>query len=54
MLIAQAQRQFEWWTGLPAPADVMRAAAVEALAERRRDSAAPQPEARSLGLANGL
>jgi 3-dehydroquinate dehydratase/shikimate dehydrogenase len=27
MLIAQAERQFEWWTGQPPAADVMRAAA---------------------------
>jgi shikimate 5-dehydrogenase len=31
MLIAQAERQFEWWTGRPAPAGVMRHAALEAL-----------------------
>jgi shikimate dehydrogenase len=31
MLIAQAARQFEWWTGMKAPRDVMRAAAVERL-----------------------
>jgi shikimate dehydrogenase len=27
MLVAQAVAQFEWWTGLPAPREVMRAAA---------------------------
>jgi shikimate dehydrogenase len=27
MLVAQAERQFAWWTGRPAPAGVMRAAA---------------------------
>jgi shikimate 5-dehydrogenase len=27
MLVAQAERQFEWWTGQRAPAGVMRAAA---------------------------
>jgi 3-dehydroquinate dehydratase/shikimate dehydrogenase len=31
MLIAQAQRQFEWWTGTRAPERAMREAAVEAL-----------------------
>jgi shikimate dehydrogenase len=31
MLIAQAGRQFEWWTGIQAPREVMRAAAVERL-----------------------
>ena len=31
MLTAQAARQFEWWTGKPAPREVMRAAAVERL-----------------------
>ena len=31
MLIAQAARQFEWWTGTKAPREVMRAAAVERL-----------------------
>jgi shikimate 5-dehydrogenase len=31
MLIAQAERQFEWWTGMKAPREVMRAAAVERL-----------------------
>jgi shikimate 5-dehydrogenase len=36
MLVAQAERQFAWWTGVPAPPGVMRAAA-----ERRlRGSAA--------------
>jgi 3-dehydroquinate dehydratase/shikimate dehydrogenase len=33
MLIAQAGRQFEWWTGMPAPREVMQAAAVERLTE---------------------
>jgi shikimate 5-dehydrogenase len=33
MLIAQAGRQFEWWTGTPAPRGVMQAAAVERLTE---------------------
>jgi 3-dehydroquinate dehydratase/shikimate dehydrogenase len=32
MLVAQAARQFEWWTGVAAPADVMRSAALRALA----------------------
>ncbi len=31
MLTAQAARQFEWWTGMAAPREVMRAAAVERL-----------------------
>ncbi len=31
MLVAQAERQFEWWTGTKAPREVMRAAAVERL-----------------------
>jgi shikimate 5-dehydrogenase len=31
MLVAQAQRQFEWWTGTRAPERAMREAAVEAL-----------------------
>lgn len=33
MLVAQAQEQFRWWTGARAPAGVMRAAALERLAE---------------------
>jgi 3-dehydroquinate dehydratase / shikimate dehydrogenase len=32
MLIAQAARQFEWWTGMTPPREVMRSAAVERLA----------------------
>jgi shikimate dehydrogenase len=28
MLVAQAERQFEWWTGQHAPAGVMKAAAL--------------------------
>ena len=31
MLVAQAQRQFEWWTAVPASAEVMRNAALEVL-----------------------
>ena len=31
MLVAQAERQFEWWTGVPAPIDVMRTAALNTL-----------------------
>jgi 3-dehydroquinate dehydratase/shikimate dehydrogenase len=31
MLVAQAVEQFEWWTGLPAPRDVMWAAAMDGL-----------------------
>jgi 3-dehydroquinate dehydratase/shikimate dehydrogenase len=34
MLIAQAQRQFEWWTGRRAPERAMREAAISTLAER--------------------
>ena len=33
MLVGQAVEQFEWWTGAPAPADVMRRAAAKRLAE---------------------
>jgi shikimate dehydrogenase len=33
MLIEQGARSFELWTGLPAPVDIMRAAAYRALAE---------------------
>lgn len=33
MLVAQAQEQFHWWTGLRAPAGVMRSAAVRKLSE---------------------
>lgn len=36
MLVAQAQEQFEWWTGLKAPAAVMRAAASKRVAEFSR------------------
>jgi shikimate dehydrogenase len=31
MLVAQAERQFEWWTGKPAPPGVMRSAALSTL-----------------------
>ena len=34
MLVAQAVRQFEWWTGTPAPRDVFAAAAQQRLAQR--------------------
>jgi 3-dehydroquinate dehydratase/shikimate dehydrogenase len=34
-LVAHTARQFEWWTGQPAPTDVMRAAALQRLAEIR-------------------
>jgi 3-dehydroquinate dehydratase/shikimate dehydrogenase len=37
MLVAQAEEQFEWWTGLQAPAGVMRAAAIDRLAEFTAD-----------------
>ena len=33
MLVAQARRQFEWWTGRQPDADVMRRAALKRLAE---------------------
>jgi shikimate dehydrogenase len=33
MLVAQAQEQFSWWTGITAPAGVMRAAAERKLTE---------------------
>jgi shikimate 5-dehydrogenase len=36
MLVAQAISQFETWTGLEAPAEVMRAAARQAAEERGR------------------
>ena len=35
MLVGQAVEQFEWWTGVQAPADVMRQAASRRLAEFR-------------------
>jgi 3-dehydroquinate dehydratase/shikimate dehydrogenase len=37
MLVGQAVEQFEWWTGVKAPADVMREAASARLAEFTRD-----------------
>jgi shikimate 5-dehydrogenase len=36
MLVGQAIEQFEWWTGVEAPADVMRQAASRRLAEFTR------------------
>jgi shikimate 5-dehydrogenase len=33
MLVAQAQEQFRWWTGVRAPAGIMREAALKRLAE---------------------
>jgi shikimate 5-dehydrogenase len=36
MLVGQAIEQFEWWTGVKAPADVMRQAASRRLAEFTR------------------
>ena len=39
MLVAQAQRQFEWWTGRRVTAQVMRNAALEALQSERQDVA---------------
>jgi len=37
MLVAQAQEQFYWWTGVRPPAGVMREAALKRLAEFMRD-----------------
>ena len=37
MLVAQAREQFQWWTGVRAPAGVMREAALKRLAEFIRD-----------------
>lgn len=37
MLVAQAQQQFEWWTGTRPPTGVMRSAALKQLAEFARD-----------------
>jgi shikimate dehydrogenase len=37
MLVAQAQEQFHWWTGVRPPAGVMRQAALERLEEFTRD-----------------
>ncbi|MFI5178811.1 MAG: shikimate dehydrogenase [Vicinamibacterales bacterium] len=37
MLVAQAQEQFQWWSGTRAPAGVMREAALKRLAEFARD-----------------
>jgi 3-dehydroquinate dehydratase/shikimate dehydrogenase len=37
MLVAQAQEQFEWWTGTKPPAGVMREAALKRLAEFMRN-----------------
>jgi shikimate dehydrogenase len=37
MLLAQAARQFEWWTGQAAPVEVMRSAALAFLAETSPD-----------------
>jgi 3-dehydroquinate dehydratase / shikimate dehydrogenase len=36
MLVAQAARQFEWWTGRPAPVETMRAAAERRLSTNGR------------------
>jgi shikimate 5-dehydrogenase len=38
MLVAQAERQFEWWTGSRAPKGVMRAAASAATGHRDTES----------------
>lgn len=37
MLVAQAQEQFEWWTGIRPPSGVMRAAATKRLSEFNAD-----------------
>src|SRR5262245_5630739 len=37
MLVAQAHEQFHWWTGVRAPAGIMREAALRRLAEFTRD-----------------
>jgi shikimate dehydrogenase len=37
MLIAQAERQFAWWTGQPAPRGVMARAAAEAIEKRNHE-----------------
>jgi shikimate 5-dehydrogenase len=37
MLVAQAHEQFHWWTGVRAPASVMRDAALKRLAEFASD-----------------
>ena len=37
MLVAQAEEQFHWWTGVRPPTGVMRQAALERLAEFMRD-----------------
>jgi shikimate dehydrogenase len=37
MLVAQAQAQFRWWTGVCPPAEVMREAAIKRLSEFVRD-----------------
>jgi len=37
MLVAQAEAQFEWWTGGKPAAGVMRAAAMKQLSEYSRD-----------------
>jgi hypothetical protein len=37
MLVAQAERQFEWWTGLRPRAGLMESVAREALAQAQAD-----------------
>ena len=37
MLVAQAQEQFQWWTGTRPPAGVMREAALKRLSEFMRN-----------------
>jgi 3-dehydroquinate dehydratase/shikimate dehydrogenase len=48
MLIAQAERQFEWWTGERGFDRVMRQAALDRLAELSEQAASPKPQAPSL------
>jgi 3-dehydroquinate dehydratase/shikimate dehydrogenase len=43
MLVHQAAAQFQWWTGQPAPIDMMRSAALRRLEEFRE----PEPETKS-------
>jgi 3-dehydroquinate dehydratase/shikimate dehydrogenase len=40
MLVAQAQRQFEWWTGVAASSEVLRTAALRALARADHEASA--------------
>jgi 3-dehydroquinate dehydratase / shikimate dehydrogenase len=44
MLVAQAAAQFEWWTGQPAPVDIMRRAASEFVGALRPAARALRPD----------